>query len=284
MSAAVCARSVFLPILGHEVHAMEWGERGAPMVLCWHGLARTGRDFDELAARLSDRFFVVCPDTIGRGLSSWSRAPETDYELDHYADIARAVMDHYGAEAVRWIGTSMGGQVGITVASQTPERVLALVVNDIGPQVPGPALDRIVTYSSELPVFDTVAQAEDWLREVYHPFGPAEDAFWTRMAETSVRRQDDGRLTIHYDPAIIRVLNGRRETMDLWSAWDRIEAPTVVLRGLESDLLTAEIAERMSTTGPRPEVVGFPGYGHAPNLSTERDWTLLEPLFAALRF
>lgn len=277
-------RSVFLPLFGHEVHVMEWGDPANPAVICWHGLARTGRDFDELAERLAQTHFVICPDTIGRGLSSWADQAEDDYTLTHYADIARAMMDYYGVRSVRWIGTSMGGQVGITVASQTPERVAALVINDIGPNVPDAALDRIVTYSSELPTFDGVRTAESWLREVYVPFGPADDPFWHRMAETSVRRRDDGYLTIHYDPRIITVLDADRGAMDLWDRWERLSLPTLVLRGVESDLLTAEIAAKMAETGPKPRVLDFEGYGHAPNLSTAKDWTILSPILADYGF
>ncbi|MBV7407987.1 alpha/beta fold hydrolase [Maritimibacter sp. DP1N21-5] len=272
------SRSRFLPLLGHELHVTEWGDPGAPPVICWHGLARTGRDFDELAARLADTHFVLCPDTIGRGMSSWSEAPEDDYRLPHYADIARAMMDLYGMRQVRWIGTSMGGQIGMTVASQTPDRIASLVINDIGPEVPTPAMDRIVTYSSELPTFDTVNEAERWLREVYVPFGPADDSFWSRMAETSVRRRDDGKLTIHYDPRLIAVLESNRGMMDLWPAWEEITAPTLVIRGADSDLLTEGIAARMSATGPAPRVLVMEGYGHAPNLSTGADWDGLAPV------
>ncbi|WP_298492848.1 alpha/beta hydrolase [uncultured Maritimibacter sp.] len=277
-------RSRYLPLLGHEIHVMEWGDPAHPPVICWHGLARTGRDFDELAERLAKTHFVLCPDTIGRGLSSWSHDPQADYRLSHYADIARAMMDLYGLRGTRWIGTSMGGQIGITVAAQTPGRIAALVVNDIGPDVPAPALDRIVTYSSELPTFDTVAGAERWLREVYAPFGPADDPFWTRMTETSVRRRDDGSLTIHYDPRLIEVFDATRETVDLRDLWARVTAPTLVLRGADSDLLTDDLAAEMAATGPKPDIEVFEGCGHAPNLSLPADWTRLAPLLRPLGF
>ncbi|WP_292024689.1 alpha/beta hydrolase [Maritimibacter sp. UBA3975] len=265
-------RSAYLPLMGHELHVMEWGEPTNPALVMWHGLARNGRDFDELARALSETHFVLCPDTIGRGFSSWSDAPEVDYVLPNYARMAMAMLDHYGIARAAWFGTSMGGQIGITVAGDVaPERITALVINDIGPVVPDAALDRIVTYSADLPTFERLTAAESWLREVYVPFGPAHDTFWRRMAEASVRRRADGRLTLHYDPRIIEVLDADRGAMDLWSIYDRISAPTHVIRGLTSDLLTEEIATEMTGRGPKPEVTVFDTCGHAPSLSSPED-------------
>ena len=276
-------RSVFLPLLGHELHLMEWGEPSNPTIVMWHGLARNGRDFDELAAALSDEWFVLCPDTIGRGLSSWAETPDEDYTLTHYGDLAVAMLDHYGIDTAVWIGTSMGGQIGMTVAGATaPDRIRTLVINDIGPEVPDVALDRIVTYSADLPVFGTVAEAEAWLREVYIPFGPASDAFWARMAEASVRRRDDGQLTLHYDPRIIPVLDGDRQAMNLWGTFGAISAPVHVLRGRTSDLLTEDIATRMAGTGPMPGVTLFDDCAHAPTLSRDDDIVFVRTLLGKL--
>lgn len=276
-------RSVYLPLLGHELHVMEWGDATKPLLVMWHGLARNGRDFDELAMALTDRWFVVCPDTIGRGNSTWSDRPETDYVLPNYARMAVAMFDHYGAERAAWIGTSMGGQIGMTVAGDVaPHRISALVVNDIGPEVPDAALDRIVTYSADLPTFETLTQAEAWLREVYLPFGPASDAFWRRMAEASVRRRADGRLTLHYDPRIIAVLDGDRASTNLWEVFDRITAPTHVVRGGQSDLLTAEIAEAMKARGPKPGVTVYDDCGHAPTLTRPADTEWIAGLLETL--
>ncbi len=276
-------RSRFLPLLGHELHVMEWGDPAKPALVMWHGLARNGRDFDELAEALADDWFVLCPDTIGRGLSSWAKDPVADYTLTSYADLAVAMLDHYRIEQAAWIGTSMGGQIGMTVAgSRAPERISALIINDIGPVVPDSALDRIVTYSSTLPVFATVAEAEAWLRDVYIPFGPAADRFWARMAEASVRRRDDGALTLHYDPRIIAVLDRDRASMNLWAAYEAIQAPVHVLRGVTSDLLTADIAARMSTTGQTPEVTLFDDCGHAPTMTRPADIAMVRARLAQL--
>lgn len=277
------ARSVYLELSGFEVHLMEWGEAGNPALVMWHGLNRNGRDFDELARALSDRYFVLCPDTPGRGLSSWSDDPEAEYTLPTYAGIAVGMLDHYGIEQAHWLGTSMGAQIGMTVAGQVaPERVATLIINDIAPEVPKAALDRIVTYAAELPVFDRVSGAEAWLREVYTPFGPADDAFWRRMTETSVRRMGDGRLTLHYDPRLVGVLDRDRGSTDLWEIYQKIAQPTHVIRGLNSDLLTGELTEKMRALGPKPDVTVFASCGHAPSLARAEDAQLVAGILERL--
>jgi len=196
-------RFSFVPVMDHEVHVTEWGDPRKPCVVMWHGLARTGRDFDELAAALAEDFFVLCPDTIGRGLSSWSANPEAEYSIEYYTGIAGDLLDHYGVDRVGWIGTSMGGLIGMRIASgPMAARLKWLIINDIGPEIPQPAIDRILSYAGTAPDFATLAEAGAWLRAAYVPFGPASEAFWTRMACTSVRRRDDGRFTTHYDPRI----------------------------------------------------------------------------------
>lgn len=267
-------RSVFVPLGVHELHVTEWGDPSAPALVMWHGLARNGRDFDELARAMSDTYFVLCPDTIGRGFSSWASDPDRDYTLPNYARLAGDLLDFYEKADASWLGTSMGGQIGMTLAATT-DRVSALIINDIGPIVPDAALDRIVTYSAELPVFRRMAEAEQWLREVYVPFGPAEDEFWARMAEASVRRCGDGSLTLHYDPRIIEVLDVDRSAMNLWDLYNQIDVPTHVLRGRTSDLLTAEIAEEMRGKGPCPDVTVFEEAGHAPSLTRPQDAELV---------
>ncbi|WP_255552446.1 alpha/beta fold hydrolase [Maritimibacter dapengensis] len=274
-------RSVFLPLGTHELHVTEWGDVSNPAFVMWHGLARNGRDFDELARAFASEYFVICPDTIGRGLSSWAVDPDREYTLPNYARLAGAMLDHYGKNDAIWLGTSMGGQIGMTLAAAT-DRVSALIINDIGPMVPDAALDRIVTYSSELPVFSRVSEAEAWLREVYTPFGPADDPFWARMAEASVRRCADGQLTLHYDPRIIDVLNADRESTDLWDIYDSLQVSTHVLRGRSSDLLTEDIASEMLTRGPRPEITVFDEAGHAPSLTRASDAALISNIVSQL--
>ncbi len=164
-------RFSFVPVMDHEVHVTEWGTPGAKPLVMWHGLARTGRDFDELAAALSEDHFVLCPDTIGRGLSSWSENPEAEYSVEYYSGIAADLLDHYGIDRAAWIGTSMGALIGMRMASgPLADRLTCLVINDIGPEIPQDAVDRILSYAGTTPEFDSLREAEGWLRTRLCPF------------------------------------------------------------------------------------------------------------------
>ena len=217
-------RSTYVPAAGFEIHVTEWGDPGKPALVMWHGLGRTGRDFDEAAAALSDTYFVICPDTIGRGLSSWARRPE-EYSYRIYGDTTLGVLDHYGIDRMRWVGTSMGGLIGVTLAvSRLRDRITHLVINDVGPDIPVAGTDRIASYVGNPPVYDTVDELEQWLRKNYAPFGANSDVFWRRMADTSSRRTDDGRITVHYDPAIVTQFTHHKADLDVWDAYDAVTA------------------------------------------------------------
>ncbi|MGH1368024.1 MAG: alpha/beta fold hydrolase [Maritimibacter sp.] len=276
-------RSEFMAVLGHELHVSLWGDPINPAVVMWHGLARTGRDFDELARALSDQYFVLCPDTIGRGLSSWSDDSTREYLPRFYARLALAMLDHYEIACTHWIGTSMGGLIGMHLAaSKDAKRLSSLIINDIGPELPDAALDRITTYVAELPRFDSYAEGELWLREIYAPFGPAPAAFWQRMALTSFRRCADGKLTLHYDPKIADMLRDDEDQALLWQAWDRTTTPCHILRGAESDILPASLAHVMTQRGARPALTTIERCGHAPSLSRVEDAELVRSLLRRL--
>ncbi|KRC73553.1 hydrolase [Achromobacter sp. Root83] len=260
--------SRYLRCAGRELHYTEWGDADAPTIIMWHGLARTGRDFDDLAQALADDYRIICPDTIGRGLSQWSPAPLAEYRLDFYAALARALLDGLALERVRWVGTSMGGAIGMHAAANTLQgRISHLVVNDIGPELPRPAIERIVAYAGNPPAFDTVTELEDWLRAAYKPYGWQSDEQWRRMAETSVRRLPDGRVTTHYDPAIVGQFSHHPCDYDRWSGYDSLRMPLLLLRGADSDLLLPEVAQAMTERGPRAQRIDFPDCGHAPALN-----------------
>ncbi|MBI2235831.1 MAG: alpha/beta hydrolase [Magnetospirillum sp.] len=271
------SRSRYLTLGGLEVHFTEWGAADAPAIVMWHGLARTCRDFDTAAARLSTRFRVICPDTVGRGLSSWSANPEQDYTVAAYAGHALELLDKLGIERLRWVGTSMGGVVGMLLAAGPLKgRIEKLVVNDIGPRLNPAAVERIRAYVTTVPSFATMAEFHAFLRFIYQPFGALSEADWTVMAETSVRRQDDGRLTLHYDPKVMQVFAAAAGEFDMWPVWDLIECPTLALRGANSDLLLADTAGEMTTRGPKARLVTIPACGHAPALNVPAQLEVLE--------
>ncbi|WP_251864250.1 alpha/beta fold hydrolase [Achromobacter sp. Marseille-Q4962] len=268
MANAPVPASRYLRCEGRELHYMEWGAADAPAVIMWHGLARTGRDFDELARALADSYRVICPDTIGRGLSQWSPDPVAEYRLDFYAALARALLDGLSLTRVRWVGTSMGGATGMHAAATTLRgRISHLVVNDIGPELPQAAVRRILDYAGAPPAFDTVTELEAWLRAAYKPYGWQSDEQWRRMAETSMRRLPDGRVTAHYDPAIVGQFSHHPADYDRWDGYDSLRLPVLLLRGVDSDLLPPEVADAMTRRGPRAQRIDFPDCGHAPALN-----------------
>jgi pimeloyl-ACP methyl ester carboxylesterase len=273
--------SRYISCLGRELHFTEWGAQQSPTVIAWHGLARTGRDMDDIAAHLAPRWRVICPDTVGRGLSQWSPRPEQEYCLDFYARLAAALVDQLGLAQVHWLGTSMGGAIGLKAAAGPLRgRIRRLVLNDVGPQLADAAVQRIRSYAGSPPAFATVGELEQYFRSVYQPYGEMTDAQWRRLTETSVRRLPDGRVTPHYDPAMVMQFTHHVDDYALWDAWDSLSLPVLCLRGEHSDLLLPEVAEQMRTRGPRALVATIAGCGHAPALNTPEQWALVERFLA----
>jgi pimeloyl-ACP methyl ester carboxylesterase len=257
-------RSAYLSCEGREIHYVEWGAGHRETVIAWHGLARTGRDMDDIAAHLSSRYRVICPDTIGRGLSQWSADPRAEYCLAFYGRLAVSLVDQLGVEGIHLAAGALRG------------RIRRLILNDIGPQLGEAAVARIRAYAGNPPQFDRVSELEEYFRTVYRPFGWLSDEQWRRLAETSVRRTAEGRITTHYDPRMVMQFEHYPHDYDQWAAYDRIEAPTLCLRGESSDLLLPEVAEQMRERGPRATVVTLPGCGHAPALNVPEQFSLVE--------
>jgi pimeloyl-ACP methyl ester carboxylesterase len=272
--------SSYLVCEGREIHLSSWGDPAAETVIAWHGLARTGRDMDPIAQVLSQRWRVVCPDTLGRGLSQWSPDPQVEYCLDFYTRLAVSLLDQLGVQQCLWLGTSMGGAIGLRAAAGPLRgRIRRLVLNDIGPQLAAPAVERIRAYAGSPPAFDSMAGLEGFFRTVYAPYGWLSDAQWRLLTETSARRLPDGRWTPHYDPAMVQQFTHHPRDYDQWDAWDSLDLPVLCLRGEHSDLLLPDTAEAMRTRGPRAVVATIPGCGHAPALNTEAQIGLVERFF-----
>ena len=269
--------SCYATCAGREIHYTEWGAGREPTVIAWHGLARTGRDMDELAEHLAGLGFrVICPDTIGRGLSQWSPDPGNEYTLAFYARLAAELLDGLRIERAHWVGTSMGGAIGMAAAGgrrQPPlkRRIRSLVLNDNAPHLAEPAIARIRAYAGNPPAFATIAELEAFFRQVYKPYGWLSDTQWRRLTETSTRRLPDGRVTPHYDPAMVRQFTDHPDDYEVWEDYDAIEIPVLCLRGAESDLVLRETTEQMLRRGPGlrglTQVVEVPGCGHAPALN-----------------
>ena len=280
--AAPLFTSQYMDCAGVQLHYTDWGKAERGTVIAWHGLARTGRDMDELATHLSQQGYrVICPDTVGRGLSEWSRAPELEYCLAFYARLARELMDGLQLRAVHWVGTSMGGAIGTLCAAGLAEpslkhRILSLVLNDNAPELAQAAIERIKAYAGQPPAFDTLTELEAFFRQVYKPFGWLSDAQWRRLAETSMRRLPDGRVTPHYDPAMALQFTAHPNDYLIWQHYDTITQPVLLLRGAESDLVLPETVAAMRRRGPgklgKLKVIEVPGCGHAPALNVLQQW------------
>jgi pimeloyl-ACP methyl ester carboxylesterase len=281
--------SHYLTCAGREIHYTQWGAQHSATVIAWHGLARTGRDMDELAQHLSSRHRVICPDTIGRGLSQWSPDPKSEYRLSFYARIAADLFDQLGIREAHWVGTSMGGAIGTVCASGLFEpsmkgRIQSLVLNDTAPKIADAAIARIRSYAGNPPAFATLLELEAFFRQVYKPYGWLSDAQWRRLTETSARRLPDGTVTPHYDPAMVQQFTHHPDDYLVWEHYDALEIPVLCLRGAESDLVLRETTDEMLTRGPGAsgllEVVEVNGCGHAPALNVPDQLEMIESFIA----
>jgi pimeloyl-ACP methyl ester carboxylesterase len=258
----------------HRMAYKEWGSPDNPKVLvCVHGVTRVGDDFDSLARALSDVYRVVCPDVVGRGRSGRLRNPQL-YQIPQYVSdmvtlIAR-VTAHSDSGQVDWFGTSMGGLIGMGLASMPDNPIGKLVLNDIGPTLDPAALQRIGDYIAQDLRFKSFAEGASFVREVSASFGEHTDEQWHKLAADVLREGDDGEWMRHYDMALAEPL--RAATADsakageaaLWAAYDAIRCPTLLVRGANSDLLSRETAQEMLKRGPHPQLVEIPNTGHAP--------------------
>ncbi|HQR10878.1 MAG TPA: alpha/beta hydrolase [Casimicrobiaceae bacterium] len=250
----------------HDVVYYEWGDAANLRVaICVHGVGRNGRDFDVVAEALAPTHRVLAVDMPGRGNSDWLSDPN-DYVFPTYLTTLTALLARSGAEDVDWIGTSMGGLLGMVVAAQPKSPIRRLVINDVGPEIEPAALARIGSYFGKDPTFASFPEIEAYLREISAPFGALSDRQWEFITRTNVRQRRDGRWGIVYDPGIAIPFRNSPAPPDLWPVWDAIACPTLVLRGAESDLLSRQVAVRMSERGPKPRIVEIAGVGHAPML------------------
>ncbi len=285
----------------HRIAYLDWGNPASDhVVVCVHGLARNSRDFDYLARDLASRCRVICVDVVGRGGSEWL-ADKGDYSFSTYLADAAALIARISAPAapasfgtfrgrrgavptpkrIDWVGTSMGGLIGMLLAAKPGSPIRRLVLNDIGPFIPWSALYRLKGYVSGGSSFRSMAEVEAYLREACAQFGPLTDEQWRHLAEHSVVPVSDGEgasYQLRYDPGIGHTMRGGRADpefpmgpnflsgIDLWSTWAEIHCPTLVLRGAESDVLSRETLLQMQARRPGVEVLELPGIGHAPAL------------------
>jgi pimeloyl-ACP methyl ester carboxylesterase len=258
----------------HRMSYKEWGEADNPNVLvCVHGVTRVGDDFDNLARALSDQYRVVCPDVVGRGRSDWLKNPQLyvlpQYVADMVTLLAR-VLANGERQTVDWFGTSMGGLIGLGLASLPDSPISKLILNDIGPVLDPTALQRIGDYIGQDLRFQSFEEGAKFIRDVSLPFGPHTDAEWHKLASDVLRQDADGKWVRHYDMGLSLPFrsatpeSAKADQAMLWAAYDAVKCPTLLVRGAESDLLSRETAELMTQRGPKASLVEIPGVGHAP--------------------
>ena len=255
----------------HRMAYVEWGDPQNPsVVVCVHGLTRNGRDFDTLAEALSARHRVICPDIVGRGrsdrLTDWR-----GYGFPQYVGDCVTLLARLDVETVSWVGTSMGGLIGMMIAASDPSPIGRFVINDVGPRIARAGLQRIGAGVGTRTRFASVDEALDHFTTVSPGFGPHSPAEWRRLNAHMIVPDGDG-FVLHYDP---RIGDAARQDIagpaevDLWPIWDRVRCPTLILRGGDSDLFEADIAEAMTRRGPTSppaRCITYPGVGHAPTL------------------
>ena len=252
----------------HRLAYREWGDPDNPRVLvCVHGLTRVSNDFDAVARALADDYRVLCPDVAGRGRSGWLRDPML-YQLPTYVGDMITLLARANAKTVHWFGTSMGGLIGMALASLPDTPIERMIINDAGPVIGAAAINRIGSYVGERPRFATVDEAEVYIRRITATFGEHTDAEWRFLTEVILKKDGDAWVR-HYDPAIAVPFKAAQQAAPdtdtlLWPIWDAIRCPTLVVRGEHSDLLSLATHQEMAARGPKAELVTIPHVGHAP--------------------
>ena len=271
----------------HNMAYKEWGDPKNPAVLlCVHGVTRVSDDFDALAAVMSDRYRVICPDVVGRGRSSWLANP-LGYQLPQYVSDMVALIARLDVAHIDWFGTSMGGLIGMSVAALKDNPIRKMLLNDIGPTINYAALMRIAEYMGKEVRFPTFEAGVDYIRTIAAPFGPHSDEQWHKLAGDVLREQKDGQWIRHYDPALALAFSSftqesaaQSETA-LWAIYDAIQCPVLLVRGSESDLLSRETADLMTQRGPRAALTELVGIGHAPTFMQPEQIALARDFFIA---
>ncbi len=252
----------------HRMAYTEWGDPQNPKVLiCVHGLTRCSRDFDFLANSLASEYRVVCPDVVGRGQSDWLK-DKSNYGMPQYVADMVTLIARLDVEKVHWLGTSMGGLIGMLLAAQENTPISRLVLNDVGPVLTAVSLKRIGEYVGRDPRFDTIEQADQFVRAVSATFGQFTDAQWRHLTTHVVRTAADGKIEFRYDPGIAESYRqgagDGQQDVELWPYYDAVRCPTLVLRGALSDLLRPETVAEMKQRGPHAQSAEIPNVGHAP--------------------
>jgi pimeloyl-ACP methyl ester carboxylesterase len=256
----------------HHLAYTDWGNKDNPNILvCSHGLTRNKHDFDALANKLSTERRVICFDLPGRGESDWLN-DKSAYDYKQYIVDALMIIARTGANKIDWLGTSMGGLLGMMLASLENSPIKSLILNDVGPFIPKAALIRIANYVGKLPYYDTAQELENYMRTTYAGFGDLSDEQWKHLLRYGQKKLDNGQITLNYDPGVSLAFNHQPiEDIDLWSIWNNIQQRALIIRGENSDLLARSTTEQMLEQHPNAEFLEIPNTAHSPALMNNAD-------------
>jgi pimeloyl-ACP methyl ester carboxylesterase len=258
----------------HQIAYQEWGDRHQEKVLiCVHGLTRNSQDFTKLAEALQVDYRVICPDVVGRGQSDWLSS-SSDYGLPLYVADLLTLLQELNLTAVDWLGTSMGGLIGMSIAYLKQSPIRRLILNDVGPWIPPEAVERIAKYLCQAPpIFEDLIEVREYVKKVYSSFGNLTESQWQDLGRFSVSLNHNNQYILNYDPAIAKPFkcfkSGHFKPVDLWQVWNSIACPVLLLHGENSDLLLPETIEQMLVNHPLLEVEHLPDCGHAPALMSQ---------------
>lgn len=252
----------------HNLNYYTWSKpkKKCETLMCVHGLTRNGRDFDYFARGVIDDYQVVCPDVVGRGESDWLINAQA-YNYDQYTKDIVTLIGRIGVDTLKWVGTSMGGVIGMMLASLPNSPIKKLVLNDIGPYIAAKQSERVQSYVGVLPQFPNLKQARSYIERIYSTFGNLTDDQWQHLTEHSFYKNPEGMYKRKYDPGIALGLKDRTVSdINLWPNWANIRCPVMLIWGENSDYVSSEMVDKMRKIKPDTEVVFMPGVGHAPAL------------------
>ena len=259
-----------------RIHYLDWGNPDQPTVFCAHGLTRNGRDFDFLAHKLSEEYRIIAIDYPGRGLSEWL-TDKNDYTIPTYVEVSLALLDELNLNKIHWLGTSMGGLIGMIVAAFHPHRFNSLIINDVGPEIPDAAVKRITDYLLESFKFKNLVDFEQHLRLIYAPFGNLNDQQWTHLTQYSHCINEKGDIVANYDPDIVIPFKQKSSVeADLWAIWKNITSRIYLLHGENSDILSLSIIKKMKQLQPGMMSTTIEHTGHAPALMSKAQIELIK--------
>lgn len=261
----------------HKLAYVEWGDPENPDVLvCLHGLIRNGRDFDYLAHSLKHTYRIICPDLVGRGKSDYI-GDASLYTVTQYVNDMVALLGRLKVEKVHWLGTSLGGIIGMMLAAQPQSPLQSLILNDVGMIVPNMALQRLGMYARNETEFSNLEDAISYFQAILAPIGALDPKKWEHITKHGTLASSDGKLRLAYDPAIgDNFVNQPVPTLHLETYWQAIKCPVLILRGEESDCLTPDILTKMLYSQPGLKTITFPACGHAPSLMEKTQIQVIE--------